>query len=133
MNNLKGNIESVTTSGHLSLVKVNVSGITLSAIVIDTPESASYLKEGNALNVVFKETEVIVAKGTVAHQISLQNKILGKINHIESGELLSKVVASTNVGDVTSIITTNAVRQLQLNIGDEVTVMIKTNEIMLSE
>lgn len=132
MNNLKGNIESITTSGHLSLVKVNVRGTTLSAIVIDTPESASYLKEGNSLNVVFKETEVIVAKGT-EYQISLQNKISGKINHIESGELLSKVVVSTNVGDITSIITTNAVRQLQLNISDEITVMIKTNEIMLSE
>ena len=104
----------------------------MSAIVIDTPETAPYLKIGNFITVVFKETEVIIGKWNT-YEISLRNKFEGTIDFIESGELLSKLTISTLVGKIKSIITTNAVKQLNLEIGTEVTAMIKTNEIMISE
>ena len=132
MNTLVGKIENVTVNGSLSLIQVMVQQTLMSAIVIDTPKTASYLKKGNNIKVIFKETEVIIGKGT-AHQISLQNKLTGKIAHIESGELLSKLTLETSAGKITSIITTNAVVNLKLKVGDEVTAMIKTNELMLSE
>ena len=132
MNTLVGKIENVTVNGSLSLIQVMVQQNLMSAIVIDTPKTALYLKKGNNVKVIFKETEVIIGKGT-AHQISLQNKLTGKIAHIESGELLSKLTLETSAGKITSIITTNAVVNLKLKVGDEVTAMIKTNELMLSE
>lgn len=131
MNTLKGEIASVTVNGSLSLVKVKAGGAWLSAIVIDTPETAPYLQSGNAINVIFKETEVIIGKGT-NHAISLQNKMVGKIRSIESGDLLCKLILDTTAGEVTSIITTHALNQLQLQAGTEVTAMVKTNEMMLS-
>ncbi len=132
MNILTGKIASININGQLSLVRVKVDGTTLTSIVIDTPETASYLQIGNTINVIFKETEVIIGKGT-GHQISLRNQLVGKIKSIESGELLSKLILDSTAGEVTSIITTNAVRQLQLKVGDQATAMIKTNEMMLSE
>ena len=131
MNLLKGTIASINVNGSLSLVRIDVNQIMLTAIVIDTPETASYLKIGNVVNVIFKETEVIIGKGT-EHHISLRNKLVGLIEQIDSGELLAKITMNTAAGKVTSIITSNAVRQLQLKTGEEVTAMIKTNEMMLS-
>ena len=132
MNILKGEIESVTVRKSLSLVKIKVGNFHLTTIVIDTPESSPYLHPGNSVNAIFKETEVIIGKGN-DHQISLQNKLTGTIESIESGDILSKVTLETEVGKIVSVITTNAVTQLQLTIGVEVTAMVKTNEVMLSE
>lgn len=132
MNNLKGNIESITVQEKMSLVKVKSNQILFTVIVIDTPESASYLKEGNTVNLIFKETEVIIGKGT-AFAISLQNRIVGKLKFIRHGALLSKLVVNTELGEIASIITSNAVNDLGLLVGDEVTVMVKTSEMMLSE
>ena len=132
MNILTGTIATVTVQNNLSLIRVDVGSVPLSAIVIDTPESAPYLAPGRTIQVLFKETEVILGKGT-DHRISLQNRLVGSVSAIEQGELLSKLTLETTVGRVVSIITTPAVRQLQLQTGTEVTAMIKTNEMMLSE
>jgi len=132
MNVLTGQIETITIKGSLSLVRVLVDQIPLTAIVIDTPETAAYLVPDNVIKVIFKETEVIVGKG-IDHQISLQNRLSGHIHAIEAGELLSRLLIDTPAGQVVSVITANAVEQLALKVGSEVTAMIKTNEIMLSQ
>lgn len=132
MNVLTGQIETITIKGSLSLVRVIIAKIPLTAIVIDTPETAAYLEPGNDVKVIFKETEVIIGKG-MDHQISLQNRLIGHVQSIESGELLSRLVIDTQAGQVVSVITANAVDQLALKVGSEVTAMIKTNEIMLSQ
>ncbi len=131
MNCLTGTIGSIATQGSLSLVKVQVGEVQLSAIVIDTPQTAPYLRLEQSVNVIFKETEVIVGKG-YNHAVSLQNRLRGKVRSLDSNPLLSQVVLDTTVGPVTSIITTNAVHQLKLVPGIEVTALIKTNEVMLS-
>ncbi len=132
MNILHGIINEVVTSDHLSLVRVDIDTSLLSAIVIDTPESCDYLKKGHAVQVIFKETEVVIGKGADHKNISLRNKLTGTIGSIEKGDLLSKISIITNVGPVVSIITTASVEQLRLSKGDVVTGMIKTNEVMLS-
>lgn len=131
MNKLEGKIESISVKGSLSLVMVNVNNIMLTTIVIDNPDTSPYLKLGNTVNVIFKETEVIIGRGD-QHQISLQNKLEGKIESLNIGELLCKINIETSVGKITSIITANAVKKLDLKSGTEVTAMIKTNEMMLS-
>jgi len=132
MNILKGTIKKLTISGSLTLIGIKVNTTDMSAVVIDTPKTAPYLKVGNTITVVFKETEVIIGKGNT-DEISLRNKFKGTIDVLESKELLSKLTITTNVGKISSIITTNAVKQLKLELGTVVTAMVKTNEIMISE
>ncbi len=132
MNILKGKIESINVSGGLSIVKVRVKDISFSSIIIDTPETAPYLKKGSDINVIFKGTEVIIGVGAM-DGISLRNKLFGHVKSIDSDKLLSKIVVQTNVGEITSIITSNAVEQLQIEVGTQVTAMVKTNEIILSK
>ncbi len=132
MNILKGEIESIKVNGGLSIVRVQVGDLNFSTIVIDTPKTDSYLKKGNKIQIIFKETEVIIGVGNM-DGISLRNKMFGEIVSIESDKLLSKVVVKTSVGNIISIITSNAVEQLQIKIGSMVTAMVKTNELILSK
>ncbi len=132
MNILKGKIEEINVNGDLSIVKIIVGKIRFSTIVIDTPETASFLQLNSPVKVIFKETEVIIGVGDMSG-ISLRNKLIGKVISIESDKLLSKLIIDTEVGEITSIITSNAVNQLKIKIGLEVTAMIKTNELMLSK
>lgn len=132
MNILEGNIDSIKVNGDLSIVKVKIGKIVFSVILIDTPESADFLKINNQVRVIFKETEVILGVGDMTG-VSLRNKIEGKVSHIESDALLSKVTIQTEIGPVTSVITTGAVEQLSITKGMQLTAMIKTNELMLSK
>ena len=132
MNILKGKISSIKVNGDLSIVKVDIGKTIFSTILIDTPDTASYLKLENEVSVIFKETEVILGVGDMSG-ISLRNKLVGKVISIESDRLLSKVTIDTDLGPITSIITSNAVTQLKIVVGLEVSAMIKTNELMLSK
>ncbi len=132
MNTLTGNITSVETNGSLSLVKVTVGTNEVIAIVIDTPETAPFLTTENNVKVIFKETEVVLATSEY-DGISMQNQLSGVIEAIEQGVLLSKVVVQTDTTSISSIITTKALKKLNLKVGSQATALIKTNEIMLSE
>tara|TARA_R110000765_G_scaffold243995_1_gene346341 strand:+ start:29 stop:427 length:399 start_codon:yes stop_codon:yes gene_type:complete len=132
MNILTGKITNLEVNGSLSLVSCLVNDLLFKAIVIETPETAAYLKKENSIKLLFKETEVIMATGDTSN-ISLQNKITGTVISIEKGKLLSQIVINSAVGTITSVITSGAVEQLNIQVGNQVTAMIKTNEILLSE
>ncbi len=99
---------------------------------LHTPETASYLKIGTPIHVVFKETEVVLAK-TLENEISMLNRVKGTVKEIEEGTLLTKVMVNTKIGSITAFITTEAVETLQLKEGNEICAMVQTTEIMLSE
>ena len=132
MNTIRGRITSIESAGNLSIVALDVSGVTLKSLVLENPGTASYLSGGRTVNILFKETEVVIATGDVA-TISLQNRLKGKVTAIDRGRLISRVVMDTEIGTVVSVVTTAAVDQLVLQPGNLVTALIKTNEIILSE
>ena len=132
MNLLTGVIEHIDISGNLSLVGIKVGECLFKSIVVETPETVDYLIVGGPVNVLFKETEVIIGIGDNM-QISLRNKMDSTISSIEKGKLLTKLVLQTNAGEVISIITTNAVENLNLTEGAKVMAMVKTNEILLAK
>ena len=132
MNLLTGVIEHIDISGNLSLIGIKVGECQFKSIVVETPETVDYLTIGGPVNVLFKETEVIIGIGDNM-QISLRNKMDSTISSIEKGKLLTKLVLETNAGEVISIITTNAVENLNLTEGAKVMAMVKTNEILLAK
>jgi molybdate transport system regulatory protein len=132
MNSLKGVIEQVEVNGSLSLVSIKVGDCNFKSIVLETPETAGFLVAGGEANVLFKETEVIISTDSNP-QISLRNKMKATIAAIDGGKLLAKIQLDTNAGKVISIITSNAVKQLNLTTGSKVLAMVKTNEVLLAE
>ena len=132
MNTLKGEIEQIDVNGNLTLVSIKVSEFHFKSIVVETPQTVDYLVVGKKINVLFKETEVILGRGENI-EISLRNKMPATIIQIEKGVLLAKVVMETSAGNVISIITSNAVENLKLKVGAEILAMVKTNEILIAE
>ena len=133
MNSLRGTITDVEIDRELSLVTVVLNDkVYLYAIVIDSPQTNSYLTKNNEIQVHFKETEVIIGKEDQS-ELSIENIIKGKIETIEEDPLLSKISIGTSVGTIIAIISTKSRRKLDLKKDDLVWAMVKTNEIMLSE
>ena len=109
---------------------VDVDGHSFSAMLIESATQPEWLQPGNTIELVFKETEVSLAKN-LSGMISMRNRMKCTILHIECGELLSKVSLQFQEYTITSAITTRSVNLLDLKIGDEVEALVKANEVSL--
>jgi len=112
------------------LIDVNVDGQGFSAMLIDSASKPEWLEIGKTVNLVFKETEVSLAKN-LQGKISMRNRLQCKVVTIERGELLSKVNLQFGCYLIASAITTRSVDSLELQNDDEVIALIKANEISL--
>ena len=130
MNKLPGKISKVQQSGAILLVDVDVDGHGFSALLIESATHPEWLWAGNTIDLVFKETEVTLAKN-LSGIISMRNRMKCTVQRIERGELLSKISLKFQEYLVTSAITTRAVDSLQLALGDEVEALVKANEVSL--
>lgn len=65
--------------------------------------------------------------------ISARNQLPGKVTGIHTGEVMAEVEVAVGDHRVVSVITRHSVEDLGLAIGDEVTVVIKSTEVMLSK
>lgn len=133
MNSFPGSIVDIQTSGSISIVGVRVGGYTdFYSVIIDTPETAPYLVKGRQVQVLFKETEVVLATEEGGNNISIENKIWGTIVTIERGVLLCRLVLSTPLGEVLALLSEKSVAQLGLKENMKVAILIKLNEIILA-
>ena len=132
MNRLTGQIAGIESNGHISLVDVVVGSDTFSATLLETPQGSPYLAVGKTVAVLFKETEVSLAKN-LSGLLSLRNRLKAQVREIRRGEILSEVLLDYQGQTITSIITTRAVARLELSEGDEVEALIKANEVSLME
>lgn len=132
MNSISGTITAIESNIHFSLVDVIVGEIVFTAMLLETPQRAPHLKVGNKVAVLFKETEVSLAKN-LSGQISLRNRIKGTVQHMRCGDILCEIVLNCNGLLLTSIITARATRRLNLQDGDAVEALIKANEVSLME
>lgn len=132
MNRLIATITAIESNDHLALVDVLAGQDTFTAMLLETPQSAPHLKVGNTVAVLFKETEVSLAKN-LSGQISLRNRVRATVRQIRRGDILSEVVLDHAGQMLTSIITTRAVKRLELQEGDEVEALVKANEVSLVE
>jgi molybdopterin-binding protein len=130
MNEFNAVIKSIETEDHISLVIAQAAGISFYTLVIDNQETADYLQEGKAVTLVFKENAVSLAKN-LSGQLSIRNKLPCTITGMETGNVLSSVSLDCKGHKLVSVITTNAVKALNLQNGDHVEALIKTTDISL--
>jgi molybdopterin-binding protein len=131
MNKLTGHIIKQSKVDDLCLLEIDVDSVVFKSIIIEE-QLESFYRLGDCVNLLFNETEVILTKDS-SIEISLQNRLICKVESIEQGQLLSVVKMRFNTVFISSIITTNSLERLNINVEDEVLAMIKTNEIMLSK
>lgn len=125
-----GKIVLVESSPYMSMVDIDVDGDFFSSIVLETPSSASYLKQGTVVTLLFKETEVSIGKN-LSGLISLRNRFKATIKRIEKSDILTKVFLNYKTREIISIISTRSAQKLGLIDGDDVEWLVKTNEVSL--
>jgi molybdate transport system regulatory protein len=132
MNTLIGTIQNIHQSGAVTLVDVVSHQQMFAALLINPGEKPSWLEVGKKVTIIFKETEVSLAKN-LSGMISLRNRLAGTITQIEKGDLLSKITLDFNGSSITSVITTRSAEALHLAPGDNIEALIKANEITLAQ
>ncbi len=133
MNKLEGKIAAIKSSENLSEVSIILNTDTcFNIFLVETPKNASYLKPDQKVTLLFKETEVIISKDFNS-EISVQNKLKAEIIKIEKGKILSEIQLKTAVGEIKSLVSTSILELLDLKQTQEVIILVKANEIMLSQ
>ena len=130
MNKLPAIITAIQQSGTILLVDAEVEGQGFSALLIESISRPEWLEVGKAVDLIFKETEVSLAK-ELQGKISMRNRMKCKVLKVDKGELLSMITLQFNSFSIVSAITTRSVNSLQLEIGDEVDALVKANEVSL--
>lgn len=130
MNQLTGQITAIESNHHVSLVDVTVEGEVFSATLLETPETAPYLRLGQPVTMLFKETEVSLAKN-LSGLITLRNRFPVTITEIERGTIMSAVRLAYCGLPLTSVVTTRSLDKLGLVPGDIVEALVKANEVVL--
>jgi len=132
MNKLKGVIKKITSHEGISLVNIEVLDSLFGTVILDTPKTCSYLQIDKKITVAFKETEVAIALPNIG-DISMANQLKCKISSIENGKILTKIELTCKDKTITSIITSNSSKRLNLEKDSTVIALIKANEISLIE
>jgi molybdopterin-binding protein len=64
-------------------------------------------------------------------QISARNKLPGKVTNVNAGEAIANVVLDVNGMRLVASVTVEAVRELGIEPGKDVTALIKASDVML--
>jgi molybdopterin-binding protein len=64
--------------------------------------------------------------------LSARNQFPGTVTSIRLGEVMAEVVVQAGEHEIVSVITRGSAEQLDLAVGDEVTVVIKSTEVMIA-
>jgi molybdopterin-binding protein len=65
--------------------------------------------------------------------LSARNKLVGKIEEIQFGGVMAHVVVRLGNALIESVITKRSADELKLKVGDTVTAIIKSTEVMLEK
>lgn len=109
-------------------MEAHVGGHKLTATLIGAGEEAAAWADGMPVTLLFKETEVSLAKN-LSGLISLRNRLPAVVTAIERGSLLASVRLDVAGHAIESIITTRSSHALSLAVGDAVEALIKANEM----
>ncbi|HEY0847385.1 MAG TPA: TOBE domain-containing protein [Noviherbaspirillum sp.] len=130
MNRLPGTVSAVDVHGSIALVDVQVREHLFTATLIGAGEDIAEWKPGMAVMLLFKETEVSLAKNLTG-LLSMRNRLPCTVAAIERGRLLTRVELDFGGDAIESVITTRSSLALDLAVGDTVEGLVKANEMTL--
>ncbi|AOP47284.1 TOBE domain-containing protein [Streptomyces lydicus] len=131
-NQMSGTVLAVTTGEVMATVKVRLEGgQEVTAAVTREAVGELGIEQGSAVRALIKSTEVALATGAVAG-LSIRNQLPGTVSAVTTGGAMAGVKVAVAGGELTAAITKDAVEDLGLAPGSEVTALIKSTEIALA-
>lgn len=132
-NQIGGTIELIEIGTVNATVYIKLkSGYTMvSVITVGAVENLN-LEIGDEVIVIIKSSAVLITTD-ISLSISARNKLNGVVENIHLGEVNSEVIINIGGDLIASVITKNAVGELDVKIGDKVTAVIKSNDVMIGK
>jgi molybdate transport system regulatory protein len=131
MNTLPGVIYKVQSAEGITLVDICIDNDQFSSLIINSESTDAYIKEGNKVNMLFKETEISL-KRYHDKLVKRQNKVIAEVTEILNGKILSQVKLKYKEHNVTAIVLTRLLNELALEEGKKAVMILRTQEILLS-
>jgi molybdopterin-binding protein len=69
----------------------------------------------------------------VCMALSARNQLRGRVKEVHLGGVMGHIVVQVGENEIESIITRRSVEEMNLQTGDEVTVIIKSTEVMIQK
>ena len=66
-------------------------------------------------------------------EISARNQLTGTVQSVKSGAVMAEIVVNIDAGTIAAVITDSSREHLNLQDGDQVTVIIKATEVMIGK
>ncbi|MER5972956.1 TOBE-like domain-containing protein [Streptomyces sp. NPDC002055] len=131
-NQLPGTVTSVLPGGVMATVEVRLDGgrYLTAAITLESVEDLG-LAEGSAVRALVKSTEVALATGPV-EGLSIRNRLPGTVTGVATGGAMASVKITVEGGELTAVITKDAVTDLGLEAGSPVVALMKSTEVALA-
>lgn len=126
MNTLPATITAVTSSQHLSALRVAVADEPFHLLLAEASDEKDLLHTNVTL--AFKETEVILAK---TMEESTANTHRAVVSRIEPGIVLTQVTLNYRELSVTALVPTLTFEMLDIRCNDEISWLVSPSEISL--
>ena len=133
-NSLKGTVIEIQTGATTSIVKLKVRGEVLSSSITNEAIQSLSLVEGMEAYGIIKASSVLIAvvDDCSKLRISARNKFCGRVSSITNGVVTSIVKVDLECGQsISSSITVDAVKDLNLEVGSKVCAIIKSSCVMI--
>ena len=133
-NQITGRVAEIQAGSAMSVVTVSADGHTLVSAITNQAVQELGLQKNDSVIALVKSTEALIAKGdATAMRVSARNKIAGRITDIQKGTAMGSVTVDVGRWKITAAITRQAIDDLQLTHGDQVTAFFKATEVMLQK
>jgi molybdate transport system regulatory protein len=131
-NQLPGTVTEVHAGEVMATVRVRLDGgpFLTAAITLEAAEQLR-LAPGSPVHALVKATEVALAARRT-EGLSLRNRFPGTVTEIRPGRVMASVKITTAAGELTAVITREAVADLGLFVGSDVIALIKATEVALA-
>lgn len=132
-NQLVGIIEKIESTKINSTIQVRLKSNYLITSVITTGAVENLnLKENDEVVVLIKSNSVLLSLDENIN-ISARNKLNGVIETIHLGEVNAEIIVNIGGDLIASIITKNAIEELNIKVGDKATAIIKSSDVMIGK
>ena len=129
MNKIQATIINIKKESNAALVKLQDKHDNIfSVLMLDFDNND--INIGLVCDIIFKESEVMVAH-TQSVNLSARNKFEGKVQNIEEDSIFARISFDFYGTNINSLITKEARKDLNINVGDTFIWFVKSNELIL--
>lgn len=132
-NILEGTVSNVQKGQVMAVIKLTLpAGMEISSIITNESAERLGLKSGVKASAIVKASSVIIGKGVAGINISARNIIKGTVQKVKEGMVMAEVVLDIGGGNtITSTISDESVKRMDLRVGDEAYAIVKATSVMI--